>query len=105
MCLGNWLQPLPQINFQKVAFFRFPLIAKRCAGDEIELVIVIKLLSYYMLCVIYRKYIMIDQKKYIHFLKMYIERPSKRKAIQKWAGIAVKSEENQEQYKKTLSLN
>ena len=36
---------------------------------------------------------------------MYIERPSKRKAIQKWAGIAVKSEEDQEQYKKRPSLN
>ena len=80
-------------------------MVKRCAGDEIELVIVIKLLCYYIFYVIDRKCIMIDQKKYIHFIKMYIERPSKRKAIQKWARIAVKSEEDQEQYKKRLSSN
>ena len=78
---------------------------KRCAGDEIELVIVIKLLCYYIFYVIDCKCIMIDQKKYIHYIKMYIERPSKRKALQKWAGIAVKSEEDQEQYKKRLSSN
>ena len=28
-------QPRPQSNIKK-PFFRFPLIAKRCAGDEVE---------------------------------------------------------------------
>ena len=30
------LQPLPKSSFKKIAFFRLPLIAKRCAGDENE---------------------------------------------------------------------
>ena len=30
-------QPRSQSNFKKIAVFRLPLIAKRCAGDEVEI--------------------------------------------------------------------
>ena len=51
MCEDNLLQPRPQSNFLKIAFFRLPIIAKKCAGDKVELAIAIKLLYY---CVLYR---------------------------------------------------
>ena len=45
--------------------------------------------------IIDRKYIIIDQNRYIHFIEMYgnaYPDLQKRKGIQKWAGIAVKCE-------------
>ena len=36
-----------------------------------QLAIVIKLILNYTVCITDRKYIMIDQKKYIHFIEMY----------------------------------
>ena len=49
---------------------------------------------YYAVYIIDHKYIIINQKKYIHFIEMYrrlTQAFKKNREIQKWAGTVVKS--------------